>query len=83
MILHFRMYKSNFALKTAKILVRLVFNLANNWYISFSRISRNFSREMGQIFSHLARNQKREKCAGLIVTHSTSKAGVDPFRLKR
>ena len=31
----------------------------------FSRISRNFSREMGQIFSHLARNQKREKCACL------------------
>ena len=30
-----------------------------------SRISRNFSREMGHIFSHLARNPKREKCAGL------------------
>ena len=33
----------------------------------FSRISRNFSREMGQFFSHLARNQKREKCACLIL----------------
>ena len=33
-----------------------------------SRISRNFSREMGHNFSHLARNQKREKCAGLIET---------------
>ena len=30
-----------------------------------SRISRNFSREMGHNFSHLARNQNREKCAGL------------------
>ena len=34
----------------------------------FSRISRNFSREMGQFFSHLARNSKREKCACLVVT---------------
>ena len=33
-----------------------------------SRISRNFSREMGHNFSHLARNQNREKCAGLILT---------------
>ena len=30
-----------------------------------SCISRIFSREMGQYFSHLARNQKREKCACL------------------
>ena len=26
----------------------------------------HFSREMGHNFSHLARNQKREKCAGLV-----------------
>ena len=31
-----------------------------------SRISRNFSREMGHFFSHLARNPKREKCACLV-----------------
>ena len=36
----------------------------------FSRISRNFSREMGQFFSHLARNSKREKCAGLTESKS-------------
>ena len=36
----------------------------------FSRISRNFSREMSQFFSHLARNSKREKCACLIITVS-------------
>ena len=30
-----------------------------------SRIFRNFSREMGRFFSHLARNPNREKCAGL------------------
>ena len=34
----------------------------------FSRISRSFSREMGQFFSHLARNEKREKCACLFRT---------------
>ena len=33
----------------------------------FSRISRIFSREMGQFFSHLARNEKREKCASLLM----------------
>jgi len=33
-----------------------------------SRISRNFSREMGQFFSHLARNLKREKCASLLIS---------------
>ena len=31
-----------------------------------SRISRNFSREMGRFFSHLARNQKCEKRACLV-----------------
>ena len=31
-----------------------------------SRICRIFSRETGQNFSHLARNQKREKCACLV-----------------
>ena len=40
-----------------------------NWgqkvVIIISRISRNFSREMGHFFSHLARNPKREKCACL------------------
>ena len=34
-----------------------------------SRISRNFSREMGHFFSHLARNPKREKCAALHGTY--------------
>ena len=34
----------------------------------FYRISRIFSREMGQSFSHLARNWKREKCACLAIT---------------
>ena len=32
-----------------------------------SRISRNFSREMGRFFSHLARNPKCEKCAALML----------------
>ena len=44
-----------------------------------SRISRNFSREMGHFFSHLARNPKREKCAGLVSCKVAFKNKVGNF----
>ena len=42
-----------------------------------SRISRNFSREMGHFFSHLARNQKREKCACLVTVNSQIQSALE------
>ena len=49
----------------------------------FSRISRNFSREMGQFFSHLARNSKREKCACLFkIDHRKKRCKKDPHLQK-
>ena len=44
-----------------------------------SRISRNFSREMGHFFSHLARNPKREKCAGLIPNYASFSRKITLF----
>ena len=47
-----------------------------------SRISRNFSREMGHFFSRLARNTKREKCAALICFQQVLRCWVKILRFR-